>query len=484
MTEAPVPPPPDTGRDRHLPVGRVVAVVMGAVLALVAALFFLGGAALTAIYATQRDADGFFTTPTERFDTSTFAITSPKIDLGAKPGSDDRVPDLGGLATIRIESRPATEGSVFVGIGEEEDVENYLDGVADAEISDVDVAPFSVSYDFERGDDTRPGRPSDQDFWAASSEGSDTKELEWELESGNWSIVMMNADATAGVSVDASVGAKADWVLPLGIGLLIGGTVLGLIAIALIVFGAVGLSRYGTWEPAPAVAGVAPVRLEGRSGEPLSRWLWLVKWILVIPHVVVLVFLWIALSVTTVIVWFAILFTGRYPRGLFDFNLGVLRWSWRVGYYSFGALATDKYPPFTLGAAPDYPATYDVEYPAQLSRGLIFVKSWLLAIPHWLVLGVIGGGLFWGASDRNIPFGGLLGILVIFAALALLFAGRYPRGLFDFVMGLNRWVFRVLPYVLLMRDEYPPFRLDQGGAEPTPAPTPAPPAPPEGPDPT
>ncbi|MCZ7531560.1 MAG: DUF4389 domain-containing protein [Acidimicrobiia bacterium] len=471
MTETPVPPPPDTDRDRHLPVGRVVAVVMGAVLALVAALFFLSGAALAAIYATQRDADGFFTTPTERFDTSTFAITSPKIDLGAKPGSDDRVPDLGGLATIRIESRPATEGSVFVGIGEEEDVESYLDGVAHAEISDVDVAPFSVSYDFERGDDKAPGRPSDQNFWAASSEGSDTKELEWELESGNWSVVMMNADASAGVSVDASVGAKADWVLPLGLGLLIGGTVLGLIAIGLIAFGAVGLSRHGTWEPAPVMAGVAPVRLEGRSGEPLSRWLWLVKWLLVIPHVVVLIFLWIALSITTVIVWFAILFTGRYPRGLFDFNLGVLRWSWRVGYYSFGALATDKYPPFTLGAAPDYPATYDVEYPAQLSRGLIFVKSWLLAIPHWVVLGVIGGGLFWGASDRNIPFGGLLGILVIFAALALLFAGRYPRGLFDFVMGLNRWVFRVLPYVLLMRDEYPPFRLDQGESEPPPTPT-------------
>lgn len=467
MTSPSVSPAPGSGPNRHLPIGRVVAVVMGAALALVAVVAFLGGAALTVLYATQRDADGFFTTPTERFDTSTFAITSPEIDLGAGPGSDDWVPDLGGLATVRIESRPATGGSVFVGIGPEGDVEDYLDDVSHAEISDVDVDPFSVSYDFARGSSEPPAPPSDQDFWAAAAEGPDTRELEWELESGNWSVVIMNADASRGVSVDASVGAKADWVLPLGIGLLVGGAALGLIAVALIVFGAVGLSRHGAWEPAPVVAGGAPVRLEGREGEPLSRWLWLVKWVLVIPHVIVLVFLWIALSVTTVVVWFAILFTGRYPRGLFDFNVGVLRWSWRVGYYSFGALATDRYPPFTLAPDADYPASYDVEYPAELSRGLIFVKWWLLAIPHYLVLGVIGGGLFWGLSDGNIPFGGLLGILVIFAALALLFAGRYPQGLFDFVMGLNRWVFRVLPYVLLMRDEYPPFRLDQGGTEPT-----------------
>jgi hypothetical protein len=463
MSDPSAPPPPKT--DRHLPAGRVVAVVVGAALVLVGLVLFSGGAALTAVYTTQRDADGFFTTPTERFDTSTYAITSPTIDLGAEPGQGDRVPDLGDLATIRIESRPTSEGSVFVGIGPEARVDEYLEGVARAEIDDVDFSPFTVSYDFERGDGKTPGRPAEQDFWAASSEGSGTENLEWELESGNWSVVIMNTDASAGVSVDASVGAKADWVLPVGLGLLGGGTVLGLVALALIAFGVVGLARHGTW--VPAATGVALVRVTGRLDQPISRWLWLFKWLLIIPHVIVLAVLWVALWVVTLIAFFAILFTGRYPRGLFEFNVGVLRWSWRVGFYSFAALGTDRYPPFTTRPVPDYPATYEVEYPEQLSRGLVLVKWWLLAIPHYLVLAVIGGGLFFGLSDdMNIPFGGLLGMLVIFAGLALLFAGRYPGGLFDFVMGLNRWVLRVAPYVLLMRDEYPPFRLDQGGEEP------------------
>ena len=88
-----------------------------------------------------------------------------------------------------------------------------------------------------------------------------------------------------------------------------------------------------------------PVVLTGNFDEPLSRWLWLVKWVLIIPHVIILLFLFIAVLVATVIAFFAILFTGRYPRGLFDFNVGVMRWSWRVGFYSYQALGTDKYPP-------------------------------------------------------------------------------------------------------------------------------------------
>ncbi|WP_245720323.1 DUF4389 domain-containing protein [Nocardia uniformis] len=208
--------------------------------------------------------------------------------------------------------------------------------------------------------------------------------------------------------------------------------------------------------------------MRGDLDEPLSRWLWLVKWLLAIPHYVILLFLWLAFWVLTVAAGFAILFTGRYPRPLFDFNVGVMRWSWRVQFYTYAALGTDRYPPFTLRPA-GYPAELEVEYPERLSRGLVLVKWWLLAIPHYLiVMALWNGAVVLGDNNGDnattaVP---VIGILVIIAAVALLFTGRYPRGLFDFLLGINRWFYRVLAYAALMRDEYPPFRLDQGPREP------------------
>jgi hypothetical protein len=243
----------------------------------------------------------------------------------------------------------------------------------------------------------------------------------------------------------------------------------------LVAIGAIGPRRAPSAVPAPAgtappaaPAPPAPVRLQGRIDTPLSRGLWLLKWLLAVPHLVVLAVLWLALAVTTVVSGFAILFTGRYPRPLFDYAVGVLRWSWRVGFYAFSALGTDRYPPFTLGAAPDYPATLEIDYPERLSRGLVTVKWWLLALPHYVILGLLAGGAattgdrWWGSASAG---GGLLAVLVVIAAVILLFTARYPQGLFDLLMGINRWVFRVVAYAGLLRDDYPPFRLDQGGTD-------------------
>jgi hypothetical protein len=212
-----------------------------------------------------------------------------------------------------------------------------------------------------------------------------------------------------------------------------------------------------------------PARLTGRLDTPLSRWLWLVKWLLAIPHVIVLVFLWIAALVLTVVAGFAILFTGRYPRGIFNFNVGVLRWSWRVAFYAIDCFGTDRYPPFSLQPDPSYPAGFEVDYPERLSRGLVLVKWWLLALPQLVIVSILSGGWGFGGHGgalRIVGGGGLIAVLAVIGAVFVLVTGEYPRQLFELVMGLNRWCYRVAAYVLLMRDEYPPFRLDTGGADP------------------
>ena len=210
-----------------------------------------------------------------------------------------------------------------------------------------------------------------------------------------------------------------------------------------------------------------PVRVDGQLDPGLSRWLWLVKWLLAIPHFVVLVFLWLAFIVLSVVAFFAILFTGRYPRGIFDFNVGVLRWTWRVSFY---ALRRARHRPLPAVHArehdPTTRRTSTFDYPEHLSRGLVLVKWWLLAIPHYLIVGLfLGGGVFaWRYGRRrrrrrpDRPAGA-------------------DRGWRCCSRGGTRAVFRprdgdepvgarVVAYAALMTDAYPPFRLDAGPDDP------------------
>lgn len=195
-----------------------------------------------------------------------------------------------------------------------------------------------------------------------------------------------------------------------------------------------------------------PVNIRGELTIPPGGGLWLVKWLLAIPHIIILAFLTVAFVFVCIIAFFNILFTGKYPKSLFEFNTGVLRWWWRVGFYSYEALGTDKYPPFSLDPDPEYPADLEIAYPEKLSSGLVLVKWWLLAIPHYVIVGILVGGWFeWRL--------GLTTVLAIIGIIVVLFKGQYPPEIFKLVIGMNRWSYRVLGYASLMTDEYPPFRL-------------------------
>ena len=456
--------------------GRIVALVAGCVVALIGAAMLVGTLVLTWAYATQRDDDGYFTTRQVRIETATPALQSGSIDLGSNIRPERWPFGNGDLATVRFRATAREGEQVFIGIAHTSDVDTYLAGVAHDEVTDVHWSGDAVNY--RRTDGTAsPTPPVDQTFWAASASGSGVQTLNWQVQGGSWSMVMMNPDGRVGVAADVSVGVKVKAIVGLMIGLGASSVVLLGGAAALIVWATRGAARVAAAVPVQPlpVASRSPVRLAATLDEPLSRGLWLVKWFLAIPHFIILGLLWVAFLVTTMIAGIAILFTRRYPRSIFDFNVGVLRWTWRVTYYATSGIGTDRYPPFTLRAT-DYPATLEIEYPEQLSRWLVLVKWWLLAIPHYIVVGFfLGGGWFFGGDNggRQAAGGfGLIGWVTVFAGVALVFTARYPRGLFDFVMGMNRWVYRVAAYAALMTDRYPPFTFDGGATEPGPLPPP------------
>lgn len=456
---------------------RILLLILGALLAITGFGLLVGGAGLGWAVATQRDDAGFFSTSTHRYETSTYAVTTERLDLG-RPG--DEWWSGRDLATVRLRLTAAGERAQFVGIASAADVEAYLAGVPHDEVTGIDLSPFDAAYRTRDAAGTAsPVAPASLAIWRASEVGTGTRTLTWNPEPGQWTIVVMNADASRPVVADLDVGAKVAYLPQVTFGLLGAGLVVLLVG-ALVLLGGIVRPEH-TALPVAAHTG-HPVHLEGRLDPELSRWRWLVKWFLAIPHFLVLAVLWPVFVVLTLVAFVSIAVTGRYPRRIFTFNVGVLRWSWRVAYYATSVLGTDRYPPFTLGEAPGYPATLDIAYPQRLSRGLVWVKSWLLAMPHLVIVGLLTAN--WGGRDGGRGFGfggGLLGLLTLVAGVALLVRGRYHRGIFDLLMGCNRWLYRVIAYVALMTDEYPPFRLDQGGTEPPtggdplPPPQPAPP---------
>ena len=165
------------------------------------------------------------------------------------------------------------------------------------------------------------------------------------------------------------------------------------------------------------------------------------RYFTMIPHIIVLAVLGIALEFVTFIAWFAILITGKYPRGMWEFSLGVARYSARLSTYQ--NLLRDEFPPF--GGGGDYPVQFELEYPDSMNRLTTFFRV-LLAIPHMIVLYVLNA---------------LVGVVTLIAWFAILFTGNYPRGMFDFAVGVLRWQMRVGTYMLLLTDAYPPFTTAQ-----------------------
>lgn len=147
--------------------------------------------------------------------------------------------------------------------------------------------------------------------------------------------------------------------------------------------------------------------------------------------------------VTTILViisWFSILFTGKYPEGLWNIAAFYLRW--RVRALAYCALLRDEYPPFGEGP---YPATLDVIQPTEPRNRTSVAFRIIFVIPHLIILGILNIG--WAVTT-------------VIAWFAILITGRYPRGLFDFGVGVFRWNTRVEAYMLLLRDEYPPFSME------------------------
>ena len=202
---------------------RTALVVAGSILALLGTTALAsGGIALWADQ--QRDGDGFFTAGPGRFSTDTYAISAPSVHIDAD--GPDALYEEDMLGKVRIQLRPAdADASLFVGVGRTADVAAYLDRVGHDEVSDLDTGPFSVTYSRHTGG--QPGTaPAAQTFWTATDAGAGPRTLTWPVSSGDWTVVMMNTDATAGVQADVTAGATLPIMRNIAIVALVCGVVL------------------------------------------------------------------------------------------------------------------------------------------------------------------------------------------------------------------------------------------------------------------
>jgi len=204
---------------RRWTVGRVLLLVFGSIIALIGLGIAAGGGFLLYANGRLKDDQGFFTSRTERFATASVAIATRDLDVGnAGP-----LTDSGRFATIRIRATPADPTrAIFIGIGPVDQVNRYLQGVAHLQLVDLDYSPFKVTYTPVPGR-ARATPPALQPFWAARVSGRGRQDLVWGVKDGTWSAVLMNATGAPGVDARASVGVKIQHLVPIGVGLLVGG---------------------------------------------------------------------------------------------------------------------------------------------------------------------------------------------------------------------------------------------------------------------
>ncbi len=199
---------------------KLLLALLGITGTMVAAALLIGGGTLLWVDTTMTDSEGFINTKPVKLETETYAITTPPAQIEIEtPGPID----AGTLATLRIvaENRDPDKG-VFIGVAEATDLEGYLNDVAYAEIVDMEFEPFEATMVPHPGV-SAPQSPSVQAFWTASASGGGPQTLIWDVETGDFGLVLMNEDASAGVGVVAVVGARVPVIRPIGTSLLIAG---------------------------------------------------------------------------------------------------------------------------------------------------------------------------------------------------------------------------------------------------------------------